>query len=253
MDRPEIFGAVQSGLHHDWSPDEISGRLRQQFPKDLARRISAKTIYSWIRQDSHRTLWKSHLRRRGKAPSRRKKAPLPENQRIANRPDIIERRTRAGDLECDTVLGPPGTGGIATMVDRTTRKLIMTTIRSKHADHVATRMIKRLKKATRLPVHSLTFDNGTEFAEHDRVAKALQATVFFARPGCPYQRGTNENTNGLIRQYFPKGQPLNTVSEQRCRQVELIINNRPRKCLGYRTPNELDAQFAATRLRISDS
>jgi transposase, IS30 family len=253
MDRPEISGAVESGLHDDWSPDQISGRLRQQFPEDRKRWISAKTIYSWIRSDSHRSLWESHLRRRGKAPSRRKKAPLPENQRIRNRPDVIEARMRAGDFECDTVLGPPGTGGMATMVDRRTRKLIMTTIRTKHAGYVATRMMRRLRKATQLPVRSLTFDNGTEFADHQRLAKGLHAAVFFAQPGCPYQRGTNENTNGLIRQYFPKGQPLNTVSEQRCRQVEFLINNRPRECLGYRTPIELEALIANDDLRISDS
>ena len=253
MERQEISAAVQRALHSDWSPDQISGRLRQQFPDQPTRWVSAKTISTWIRHDTHRLLWESHLRRRGKAPSRRKTTPLPENQRIDGRPDIIESRTRVGDHECDTVLGPPGTGGLATMVDRTTRLLTMTTIQTKHADHVAERMKKRLSRSHCQPVRSLTFDNGTEFAKHQRVAKPHAASVFFAKPGCPYQRGTNENTNGLIRQYFPKGQPLNTISEQHCRKVESLINNRPRRCLGYKSPTEVNAELTTKSPRVSDS
>ena len=199
MDHQQIRSAVQRGLHHDWSPDQIAGRLRDDWPKDPSVWICASTIYSWIEQDEHRDLWKSHLRRRGKRPQRRKKAVRPEHQRIEGRPEVIETRGRLGDLEGDTVLGPPATGGLITMVDRFSRRLTMTKISHKHADHVAQRLIKRLTKSPDQPVHSMTFDNGTEFAECDKVAKRHQARLFLARPRCPQQRGTNENRNGLIR------------------------------------------------------
>jgi transposase, IS30 family len=138
-------------------------------------------------------------------------------------------------------------------VDRFSRRLTMTKISHKHADHVAQRLIKRLKKSPDQPVHSMTFDNGTEFAECDKVAKRHQARLFFARPGCPQQRGTNENMNGLIRQYFPKGTEFNTVSPSRIRQVENLINDRPRRCLGYKTPNEVSRENCANPDCISDS
>jgi IS30 family transposase len=109
------------------------------------------------------------------------------------------------------------------------------------------------EKSPDQPVHSITFDNGTEFAECHKVAKRHQARLFLARPGCPQQRGTNENTNGLIRQYFPKGTEFNTVSPARVRQVEDLINDRPRRCLGYKTPNEVSRENYADPDCISDS
>jgi IS30 family transposase len=253
MDRPQIRSAVQRGLHHDWSPDQIAGRFRDDSPKDQSVWICASTIYSWIEKDEHRDLWKSHLRRRGKRPQRRRKTPRPEHQRIEGRPEVIETRGRLGDLEGDTVLGPPATGGVITMVDRLSRRLTMTKITRKNADHVAKRLEMRLKQSPDQPVHSMTFDNGTEFAECDKVAKRHQARLFFARPGCPQQRGTNENMNGLIRQYFPKGTEFNTVSPARIRQVENLINDRPRRCLGYKTPNEVSRENYADPDCISDS
>ena len=253
MDRRKIRSAVQRGLHHDWSPDQISGRLRDVFPNDQSIWISASTIYSWIEKEEHRELWKGHLRRRGKRPQRRRKTPRPEHQRIEGRPEVIETRGRLGDLEGDTVLGPPATGGLITMVDRFSRRLTMTKITHKHADYVAQRLSKRLKQSPDQPVHSMTFDNGTEFAECNKVAKRHQARLFFARPGCPQQRGTNENMNGLIRQYFPKGTAFNTVSPARVRQVENLINDRPRRCLGYKTPNEVSHENYADPNCISDS
>lgn len=253
MDSPEIRSAVQRGLHQDWSPDQIAGRIREDSPQDQSVWICATTIYNWIEKDEYRDLWKSHLRRRGKRPQRRKKAVRPEHQRIDGRPEVIETRCRLGDLEGDTVLGPPATGGLITMVDRSSRRLTMTKITHKHANHVAQRLSKRLKKNPDQPVRSMTFDNGTEFAECHKVAERHQARLFFARPGCPQQRGTNENTNGLIRQYFPKGTEFNTVSAARVRKVEDLINNRPRRCLGYKTPNEVSQENYAHPNCISDS
>jgi IS30 family transposase len=237
LDDPELNATVRRGLSQEWSPEQIAGTQKRHHPDDARRRVSARTIYSWIEQDEHREHWKSFLRRRGKRPSRRKK---PENARSAarihNRPEVVEQRLRLGDFEGDTVLGPPGTGGLVTLVCRRSRLTIITKIHSKDADHVHQRIKQRLKELAADRRHSITFDNGTEFARCQRLEKHLDLQLYFADPGCPYQRGTNENTNGLIRQYFPKGTDFRTISHCEVRRVENLLNNRPRACLDFETP-----------------
>jgi len=239
MDDPEINESVRSGLAQQWSPEQIEGRLEQQYPDDPRRRVSAQTIYDWIKNDEHREHWQAMLRRRGKRPSRRKQAETSDGARIADRPEVIEGRFRLGDFEGDTVLGPPGTGGLVTLVDRKSRFTIILKIQSKDSDHVHQRIKERLKELDDERRHSITFDNGTEFARCHRLEKHLGITLYFADPGCPYQRGTNENTNGLIRQFFPKGTDFRHISHHEVRRVENLLNNRPRACLGFRTPAEV--------------
>jgi IS30 family transposase len=239
MDDPEINESVRSGLAQQWSPEQIEGRLGQQHPDDPVRRVSAQTIYDWILNDEHREHWQSMLRNRGKRPCRRKQAETGDHARIADRPEVIEGRFRLGDFEGDTVLGPPGTGGLVTLVDRKSRFTIMFKIKSKDSDHVHERLKRRLKELDEERRHSITFDNGTEFARCHRLEKHLGMELYFADPGCPYQRGTNENTNGLIRQYYPKGTDFRDISHCQVREAENLLNNRPRECLGFRTPNEV--------------
>jgi len=237
MEDPEINEAVRSGLAHEWAPEQIEGRMQQQGSEC---RISSQTIYTWIKQDEDREYWESMLRRRGKRPYRRKNATTTgDAARIDNRPEVIEERLRLGDFEGDTVLGPPGTGGLATLVDRKSRFTIVVKVQSKNADHVHEKIKQRLKELDDERRHSITFDNGTEFARCDRLEKHLGIELYFADPGCPYQRGTNENTNGLIRQYFPKGTDFRDISHYEVRQVEKLLNNRPRACLGFCTPAEV--------------
>lgn len=238
-DDPKINAFIRHGLAQEWSPQQITGRLKQQAPDEPGRRVSAQTIYAWIEQDEDREHWQSFLRRRGKRPYRRKPAESAEGARIADRPEIIERRARLGDFEGDTVLGPPGTGGLATLVDRKSRYTIVLKVRSKHADHVHQRLKERLKELDEERRRSITFDNGTEFARCDRLEKHLDMKLYYADPGCPYQRGSNENTNGLIRQYFPKGTDFRDISHHEVRRVEKRLNDRPRACLGFRTPAEV--------------
>ena len=240
MDDPEINETVRHGLTHEWAPEQIAGRLAQQHPDRPDRQVSAQTIYNWIEQDNHRQHWRSFLRRRGKRPSRRKHATTPgDAARIHQRPEVIEDRLRLGDFEGDTVLGPPGTGGLATLVDRKSRYAIVVKVRSKQADHVHQKIKERLKQLDEERRHSITFDNGAEFARCHRLEKHLGIQLYFADPGCPYQRGTNENTNGLIRQYFPKGTDFRDITHDEVRQVEKRLNNRPRACLGFQTPAEV--------------
>ena len=237
MEDPQINQAVRSGLAQEWAPQEITGRMAEQ---GCERSVSPQTIYAWIKQDEHRKHWESFLRRRGKRPCRRKNAvPTGDAACIRNRPKVIEQRLRLGDFEGDTVLGPAGTGGIVTLVDRRSRFTIISKIQSKDADHVHQRIKQRLKKLDEERRRSITFDNGTEFARCHRLEKHLDIKLYFADPGCPYQRGTNENTNGLIRQYFPKGTNFRDISHYQTQEVENKLNNRPRKCLGFRTPAEV--------------
>lgn len=243
MDRPEINERVRAGLAQEWSPEQIAGRVKQQ-PQPQpsgqpAQLVSPQTIYTWIENDEDRQHWQKFLRRRGKRPYRRKPAVPSDAARIKNRPEVIEQRLRLGDFEGDTVLGPAGTGGLATLVDRKSRYTIMVKINSKVADHVHGKIKPRLKELDEEHRRSLTLDNGTEFARCGRLEKHLGMKLYFADPGCPYQRGTNENTNGLIRQYFPKGTDFRDITHYEARHAEQRLNNRPRKCLGFRTPAEV--------------
>lgn len=212
MDDPQINAAVRRGLAQDWSPDEISRRLHKESPDAPQRCVSPQTIYDWIKKSPDREHWESHLRRRGKRPSSRKPATRPDAARIKNRPEVIEQRLRLGDFEGDTVLGPPGTGGLVTLVERRSRYTLLIPIRSKNAQHVQAKIRRRLKQLNKDLRRTITFDNGTEFARCDRLAKHLEMTLYYADPGCPFQRGTNENTNGLLRQYFPKGTDFRNVT-----------------------------------------
>ncbi len=237
MDDPEIDEAVRDGLAHYWSPEQIEGRLKRG-DTEVDTSVSARTIYFWIADDDDREHWKQFLRRRGRRPNRRKK-PDGIGAPIKDRPEVIEERLRLGDFEGDTVLGPPGTGGLATLVDRKSRYTIIVKIQRKEADHVHQKIKQRLKQLDEERRKSVTFDNGTEFARCHRLEKHLGMELYYAEPGCPHQRGTNENTNGLIRQFYPKGTDFRDVTHYDVRATENLLNDRPRACLDYRTPNEV--------------
>jgi len=233
MEDPDIKAAVRRGLLHFWSPEQIAGRFQL---KAADKRVSARTIYNWISRNKPRR-WRSCLRRRGKRGDRPRR-PERIGAPIWDRPDVIESRSRLGDFEGDTVLGP-GPGGLATLVDRKSRYTIMVKIQSKYADHVQQKIRGRLKQLDADHRHSVTFDNGTEFAHCHRLQEHPGVELYLSEPDKPHQRGTNENTNGLIRQFYPKGTRFRNVTHQHVRRVQNLLNNRPRACLGYRTPREV--------------
>jgi transposase, IS30 family len=243
MDRPEIQEFVTRGLASYWSPDEIAGRASYESPGQPQRHIGRQTIYQWIEQQepTERAEWKQGLRRRGKRPRPRRQNAEESGQRaaIASRPAEINQRRRIGDWEGDTVLGPAGTGGLVTLVDRRSRFTILTKTKNKEARRVRRRIEKRLRPLTAEQRRSITFDNGTEFADCQRLENNLGVRLYFAEPGRPYQRGTNENTNGLVRQFYPKGTDFREVSHAEVARIENLLNDRPRACLGYRTPREV--------------
>jgi IS30 family transposase len=228
-----------------WSPEQISGWLGEH---GIA--LSHERIYQMIWQDKRDggDLWRS-LRRRGKRYNKRAsknagRGLIPNRIDISERPAIVERKTRVGDWEGDTVAGAGHRGGLLTLVERKTK--LTKIVRLPRSTAVATQRaaVRRLKPIDDF-VHTITFDNGKEFAAHQDIAHALGAKIFFATPYHAWERGLNENTNGLIRDFFPKGTDFATITSAEVAKVERLLNSRPRKCLGFRSPQEVFNAFAS--------
>ena len=249
MDRPGINQSVRSGLAKYWSPEQIDGRMKQE-NLEPENRVSRSTIERWIRTEPNRKHWESFLRRRGKRrPKDDRRGQLPSTVSIAGRPVQAETRSRCGDWEGDTIVGPGKRSGLVSSTDRRSGLLRLNKVQSLKSKDVIKKMREQL---INLPVdlrRTMTLDNGKEFAQHARLAKIVPEGVYFARPSHPWERGTNENTNGLIRQFLPKKTDLSDVSHSQIKKIENLLNERPRKRLGYRTPNEVfdDARLESCR------
>ena len=235
---PEVKHLLSSYLKKHWSPEQIAGRLKLQGILE----ISHETIYKYIRhnKDNGGKLYKC-LRR--KKPYRKRYGTLSRHKldtrrSIDERPEIVDKKSRIGDWEVDTMVSKKDRAVLLTMVDRVSKYALLGMVENKESTLVAKRMTNLFRKKKDM-VHTITADNGTEFSRHKIVAKKLDADFFFAHPYSSWERGLNENTNGLIRQYFPKRSSFKNVTEDRLKQVMSNINNRPRKTLGYRTPKEV--------------
>lgn len=235
MARPEVHQYVQDRLKQYWSPDQIAGRASRDFPRAPVRWLSRQTIYDWINHQAPE--WRAMLRRGGRPPEKRGK--LTDCVRIDGRPEVINRRRRYGDWEGDTIVGQGRRSALVTLVERKSGFLRMGRVDSMKSN-VTMRATNRHMKG--LPVclrRSMTFDNGKEFAEHRKLTRGLGLQVYFTDAYASWQRGTNENTNGLLRQYFPKGTDFTQVSHHEVARVQQSLNERPRRRLGYRTPQEI--------------
>jgi transposase, IS30 family len=231
---------VEELLRQDFSPEQIAGRAEYE-GREM---VSHECIYQhiWSDKRSGGDLY-THLRH---APKKRRKryacndrrGQLPNKVSIEERPRQVETRQELGHWEIDTVIGHSHQGAIVTAVERTSRLTVIGCLSGKHADALADRTLEILMPY-KAQVHSITSDNGTEFAQHERIAKVLEAAFYFAHPYHSWERGTNENTNGLIRQYFPKSMCLDSLTQADCQKIMDKLNNRPRKVLGFRTPNEV--------------
>ena len=229
-------------LDEGWSPEQIVGHLKLDGRQGLE--ISVTTIYRSFKRGLLPQRTKECLRRKGK--SYRKKGIISDGRgRIKNtvsiekRPKIVEKRKRIGDWEGDTVSGSPGTGGIVTLVERKSRYLLARKIKNKTADTTTEAIVSLFNSVPSCMLRTLTLDNGKEFAGHEEIAALTGARVYFAHPGHPGERGTNENTNGLMREYLPKGLDFRGVLDDEVQRAAERLNNRPRKCLGFRTPREV--------------
>ena len=230
----EDWGWIEELICLDWSPEQISDQLG----KEQGLRISHEWIYQYIYRDkrSGGSLWK-HLRcrkkRRKRYGSYEKRGQIPNRTSIDERPQVVMERSRLGDWEVDTIIGKGKKGAIVTLVDRKSRYLCMGLV-SKRTKEAVKRMIISLLAG--FPVHTITCDNGKEFAGHEEIDRVLDAEVYFAHPYSSWERGTNENTNGLIRQYIPKSTDFSALGKADILFAENRLNTRPRKCLSFNSP-----------------
>jgi IS30 family transposase len=231
---------VEALLRLSLSPEQVSGRLRLE----KAMRISTETIYQRAYRDKARGgdlvsyLRCQKARRKRYASGQDRRGMLANRVGIEQRAAVVDQRSRIGDWEGDTVIGKNHKGILVTLVERKSRYTLACQVASRHSVGVTEAVIALLRPHKR-QCHTLTFDNGKEFAEHAFMAQCLQAKVYFAHPYCSWQRGLNENHNGLLRQYFPKKTNFLKVSQQEVDDAVYLLNHRPRKCLGYRTPHEV--------------
>ena len=235
MDDSDVHQYVEERLKHYWSPDQIAGRVRRDFRRAPSRWLSDQTIYAWIRW--RRPGWQKLLRRGGRPPETRGR--WTDVVRIGGRPEVINRRRRYGDWEGDTLVGKGRRSALVSLVERKSGYLRIGRCDSMKSDETMRVVKTRVKDLPPALRRSMTFDNGKEFAEHGQLTRHLRLDVYFADPYASWQRGTNENTNGLLRQYFPKGTDFTRIGHDEVAGVEQFLNERPRKRLGYRTPAEI--------------
>lgn len=236
---PALQTMVIEKILMDWSPDQISGYCKLQ---GLAE-ISHERIYQFLLADkkSGGTLH-THLRHSGKKRKKRygskdRRGQIKNRVSIDERPKIVDKKGRFGDWEGDTIIGAQQQKAIVTLVDRAFKLTRIGPVATKHSDVVSAIIVDLLHPMKQL-THTITFDNGKEFSGHEDIAKSLGANIYFAHPYSSWERGLNENTNGLIRQYIKKGSSFEGITPERIKFIEDRLNNRPRKGLGYCTPNE---------------
>ena len=233
------FKAVEARIRLDQSPEQVVGRMRREGLEVM----SHETIYKWIWLDKRAggTLWK-HLRgackqRRKRYAQKDSRGRLAGKKMIGERPAEVESRARIGHWEIDTVHGS-GKPGVVTVVERHSGLVRIGKLKRISMEETKSRTVSLLVKE-KGRVETITADNGSEFHNYKKVEAALETQVYFATPHHAWERGSNENTNGLIRQYLPKGSDLRLLTQRTCTSIAEILNNRPRKRLGFRTPNEV--------------
>ena len=236
---------VKCKLRQDWSPEEIASRLVIDYPNNGLMRISPEAIYQWVYSDAiqggdlYTHLRRHHKKRRKQRRYGSGRGLIPGRVGISERPEVVDTRQRFGDWEGDTVEGTKGTGGIASHVERKSRYLLAAKLPDKTANTMTTESAKAFRHVPRLMRRTLTVDNGKEFSQFKLLEHKTGLCIYFADPYSAWQRGSNENTNGLLRQYFPKGMNFTKMTNKNLASAVKKLNSRPRKCLNYQTPHEV--------------
>jgi len=237
MSHPELKKHVIQGLKRKWSPEQIAGRILKDLPRKKHCHVCYQTIYNWLVADAPEL--REHLRRGYRRSTPETRGQLKACVSIVGRPKVVDSKRRYGDWEGDTVVSPGRRSGIVTMVERKSQYLrVRKTTSLKSADTMRAACCS-LKDLPENLLRTITLDNGKEFAEHQRLTDSLGTEVYFAQPYASWQRGLNENTNGLLRQFFPKGTDFARISHHQVARAQQLLNERPRKTLGYRTPSEV--------------
>lgn len=241
---PKLIALISKQLKEKWSPEQISGWLLEEHEVLL----SHEAIYLYVLRDKAAggDLY-THLRRQGKkyqkrVNNKRSRGQIKNRVSIDERPKIVDSKERIGDWEIDTMIGKGHSGAIVTIVERATMFTLTARVNSKEARAVTDATIKLLKPY-KVALHSITADNGKEFAYHEEITKKLGVPVYFAHPYHSWERGLNENTNGLLRQYWPKETDFKNVSHQEVLDVTDSLNDRPRKTLDYKTPKQMMQEY----------
>lgn len=235
-----IYAYVERKLKLYWSPEQIAGRLK----KDHDRTICHETIYQFIYMEKKE--WRKYLRqkkgkyrRRHGTKEREQRREEAKKQRIDTRPGVVDNRERIGDWEGDTIVGGEKTTGILTHVERKSGYLLADLFKKKTAVAIKEKIIQSFNAIDKDKKYTITYDNGTEFSDHELIGRETSLDIYFAYPYHSWERGTNENTNGLLRQFFPKKSMFAKLEQENVDEKVELINNRPRKRLGYLTPYEV--------------
>jgi IS30 family transposase len=243
---PVLREYVYAKLRIEWSPEEIANRLRLDYPRDMTMRVSHETIYQHLyclprgelKRELMRGLRREQKRRLSRSARHYRRQRIQDLVSISERPKEAKDRAVPGHWEGDLIIGKNHASALGSLVERTTRLTLLVPLTAKDAFTVRSAFARAFKRIPRKFAKSLTYDRGSEMSEHKLFTNATRIAVFFADPQSPWQRGTNENTNGLIRQYFPKGTDFSAVSTRAITEVERRLNSRPRKTLAYYTPSE---------------
>lgn len=252
---PSLRDYVYKKLRLEWSPEEIAKRVRREYPGDMTMRISHEAIYQHLyclpkgelKKELMRGLRRERKRRLSRSALHHRRQRIQDIISISERPREVRDRIVPGHWEGDLIVGKRHASALGTLVERTTRLTLLVPLAAKDALSVRTAFAKAFTRIPQKFKKSLTYDRGSEMSEHKLFTKETKIRVFFADPSSPWQRGTNENTNGLIRQYFPKGTDFRTVSSAAIAEAERRLNSRPRKTLGFYTPSETFYQLITGR------
>ena len=238
---------IYKGLLNQWSPEQISGSIQLAYPDNLEMRISHEAIYMHIYSRPQARLNKKLIsllpyqktRRRRPCIQTKRGVRIKDQTSIDERPDHIENRVQMGHWEGDLVIGKGQQSAIGTLVERTSRFTFIVKLKDRKSDTVINGFAEEFNRIKNSLTKTLTYDNGLEMARHKEFTKSTGMTVYFAHPYSSWERGTNENTNGLIRRYFPKKTDFSDINEEQLKYVQNKLNNRPRKILNYKTPMEV--------------
>ena len=242
---------VYRKLRKKWSPAQIAKELKKDYPADMAMRIAPETIYAYLfvlprgslKKELLACLRQNRKRRHQQSRGVKMERKLEDMLSIEERPKEAEDRIIPGHWEGDLIIGKNNRSALGTLVERTTRTTILVPVKSKRAEEVARAFAKEVKKLPQQMKLTLTYDQGREMAEHKLFTKLTGVRVYFAHPRSPWERGTNENTNGLIRQFFPKGTDFNKVSRYEVKKAQNLLNGRPRAALDFQKPYEVFSQL----------
>lgn len=245
---------VLAGLRRHWSPEQIAYRLSVDYPNDATMQISHESIYSYLyvlprgilRKELLECLRRPRTYRRPRSRSQDRRGQIADMLSIEERPAEVASRTVPGHWEGDLIVGAYGRSAVGTLVERSIRYTLLAPLTGKDAMTVRQAFASEVKTLPQQLRRSMTYDQGKEMAEHKLFTQDTQMIVYFAHPHSPWERGTNENTNGLLRQYFPKGSDLSKIPISELKRVQDELNNRPRKVLNWQTPNEVMAKLMNT-------